>query len=61
MWNKREDDSLFIQRWGLHESEAVSPEASPQDAATSQSDEMDAWLHLQLATPDSKLPLFLLV
>jgi len=54
------DESLFIQRWGLHESDNNSGDTNPQDGAASKSDEMAAWLHLQLATPDTKLPLFLL-
>jgi hypothetical protein len=54
------DESLFIQRWGLHESDSNSGDAGPPGEAASKSDEMAAWLHLQFATPDTKLPLFLL-
>jgi len=55
------DESLFIQRWGQHDSDSNPSNASPGDGASSKPDEMAEWLHLQLATPDTKMPLFHLV
>jgi len=55
------DESLFIQRWGLHDSDSNPSDASTMDGASSESDEMAGWLHLQLATPNTKMPLFLLL
>jgi hypothetical protein len=55
------DESLFIQPWGKHDADSNPADARPQPDAASKPDEMAAWLHLQLATPDYELPLFQLV
>jgi hypothetical protein len=55
------DESLFIQRWSLHDSDSSPSDTSPKEGVSSESDEMAGWLHLQFATPDTKMPLFHLV